>query len=106
MKVRIVILAIVPGASLIVSYLLVIDYIGVLVMGMAVTVHVVVLVVVAVGKVTVLLKKKLVGSPFLVKMYGVISTVYASPGCTPYSVTLVLLTAIGNWSELTLCVIR
>ena len=31
---------------------------------------------------------------------------YVSPGCTPYSVTLVLLTVIGDWSELKLCVIR
>ena len=38
--------------------------------------------------------------------YGVISTVYVSPGCTPNSVTLVLLTVIGDWSELTLCLIR
>ena len=36
--------------------------------------------------------------------YGMISTVYVSPGCTPYSVTLVLLTIKGDWSELTLCV--
>ena len=34
--------------------------------------------------------------------YGVISTVYVSPGCTPKSVTLFLLTVIGDWSELTL----
>ena len=33
-----------------------------------------------------------------------ISTEYLFPGCTPYSVTLVLLTVIGDWSELTLCV--
>ena len=34
-----------------------------------------------------------------------ISTVYVSPGCTPYSVTLVLLTVIGDCElELTLCV--
>ena len=36
---------------------------------------------------------------------GIISTVYVSPGFTPNSVTLVLLTVIGDWSELTLCVI-
>ena len=36
---------------------------------------------------------------------GPISTVYVSPGFTPYSVTFVLLTVIGDWSELTLCVI-
>ena len=30
---------------------------------------------------------------------------YVSPGLTPYSVTLVLLVVIGDWSELTLCVI-
>ena len=35
---------------------------------------------------------------------GVISTVYVSPGCTPYSVTLFLLTINGDLSELTLCV--
>ena len=35
-------------------------------------------------------------------LYGVISTLYVSPGCTPYSVTLDLLTVIGDWSELTL----
>ena len=35
-----------------------------------------------------------------------ISTEYVSPGLTPYSVTLVLLVVIGDWSELTLCVIR
>ena len=37
---------------------------------------------------------------------GVISesTVYVSPGCTPHSITLVLLTAIGDWSELIHCV--
>ena len=47
------------------------------------------------------------GSPFLKStLNGVISTVYVSPGCTPYSVTLVLLVVIGDWSELTLCVIR
>ena len=52
-------------------------------------------------------KKILLGSPILCNKYGVISTVYVSPGCTPYSVTLVLLmTGIGDWSELTLCVIR
>ena len=34
--------------------------------------------------------------------YGVISTAYVSSGCTPNSVTLVLLTVIGDWSELTL----
>ena len=35
-------------------------------------------------------------------LYGVISTVYTSPGCTPNIVTLFLLTVIGDWSELTL----
>ena len=30
---------------------------------------------------------------------------YVSPALTPYSVTLVLLVVIGDWSELTLCVI-
>ena len=35
---------------------------------------------------------------------GVIFTMYVFPGCIPYSVTLVLLTIIGDWSELTLCV--
>ena len=37
---------------------------------------------------------------------GVISesTVYVSPGCMPHSITLVLLTAIGDWSELIHCV--
>ena len=50
---------------------------------------------------------KNMGSPILCNKYGVISTVYVCPGCTPYSVTLVLLmTGIGDWSELTLCVIR
>ena len=34
--------------------------------------------------------------------HGVISTAYVSSGCTPNSVTLVLLTVIGDWSELTL----
>ena len=34
-----------------------------------------------------------------------ISTVYVSPGLTPYSVTLVLLVVIGDWSVLTLCFI-
>ena len=33
---------------------------------------------------------------------GVISTAYDSPGFTPKSVTLFLLTVIGDWSELTL----
>ena len=47
----------------------------------------------------------ILGFPALNSMYGVISTVYVSPGCTPYSVTLVLLTVIGDWSELTLCII-
>ena len=35
----------------------------------------------------------------------VISTEYVSPALTLYSVTLVLLVAIGDWSELTLCFI-
>ena len=52
------------------------------------------------------LKKTFWVSPCLCKKYGVTSTVYVSPGCTPYSITLVLLTVIGDWSELTLCVIR
>ena len=30
---------------------------------------------------------------------------YVSPGLTPNNVTLVLLVVIGDWSELTLCVI-
>ena len=34
--------------------------------------------------------------------YGVISTAYTSPGCTPNIVTLFLLTVIGDWSELKL----
>ena len=43
------------------------------------------------------------GSPFLKStLNGVISTVYVSPGCTPYSVTLVLLVVIGDWSELSI----
>ena len=45
------------------------------------------------------LKKILLGSPNLCNkyMYGVISTVYVSLDCTPYSVTLVLLmTDIGD----------
>ena len=65
-------------------------------MGVAVTVHIVVVVVVvaAAGKETALLKKKLFSLPFLVNKYGVISTVYVSPDCTPYSVTLGLLTVI------------
>ena len=36
--------------------------------------------------------------------YGVISTVYIFPGCTPYNVTLFLLTINGDLSKLTLCV--
>ena len=61
----------------------------------------------AAGKEVAWLKHILLGSPIWCNKYGVISTVYVSPGCTPYSVTLVLLiTGIGDWSELTLCVIR
>ena len=67
-------------------------------MGLLVTVHAVVgIVAVATGKEAASLKNILLGSPFLCNKNGVISTVYNSPGCTPYSVTLVLLmTVIGD----------
>ena len=81
-------------------------------MSLLVTVHAVVGIVAiaiaaAAGKEAAWLKHILLGSPVLCNKNGMISAVYVFPGCTPYSVTLVLLmTVIGDWSELTLCVIR
>ena len=77
--------------------LVTVDGVGVLVMGLLVTVHavagivaVVVAAAAAAEKEAASLKEILLGSPILCNKYGVICTVYASPGCTPYSVTLVL----------------
>ena len=79
--------------------LVTVDGVGVLVIGLLVAVHAdvgIFAVTAAAEKEAASLKKILLGSHILCNKNGVISTVYISPGCTPYSVTLVLLTVIGD----------